>query len=145
MLCSKLYRYSAIVTLTALCLSVASQADAAKNRPERARLGGVLIQNPTENPLSFQMRLGYEDAWTDYDVAPGQELQIVFELDRDGLVPAPNIRFDRIAGDNGLTLQDYELEFYEVQHQNDMTGFRYEFQYGPSGKTLDLYSVDVAY
>lgn len=138
---SKLSRISAFAALAIVC-AAASQAEAAKNRPERQRLGGVVLMNPTENPINFQMRLGYEDAWTDYVVESNQNLQITFELDRDGMVLAPNIRFDHVGGDDGLTYQDYELDFYEVEFEDDMTGFRYEFQYSASGKLIDLYSVD---
>ncbi len=139
---SKLSRISAFAVLAIVFTAAASEAEAAKNRPERQRMGGVVIMNPTENPLSFQMRLGYEDAWTDYVVEAGQDLQVFFDLDRDGTVLVPNMRFDRVAGDSRLTYQDYELEYYEIEYETDMTGFRYEFQYSDSGKTLDLFRID---
>jgi hypothetical protein len=142
MLTGKQIRFSSFVLLLGLCAAVATEAQASKNRPVQRRLGGIVMQNPTSNTIYFDMRLGYEDVWTEYEVLPGNDLQIWFELDPDGTVPVPNVRFDRIGGDANLTFQEYELEFYEVAYEDDMTGFRYEFQYGPSGKTLDLYSID---
>src|SRR5688572_10929535 len=99
MLTGKQFRISAVVMLMGMFAAAATEAEASKNRPEQRRLGGVVIQNPTENTIYFQMRLGYEDAWTDYEVLPGDNLQVWFELDRDGLVLAPNLRFDRVGGD----------------------------------------------
>jgi hypothetical protein len=141
MFLSRHFRVSTIAALALVC-AAASQAEAAKNRPVRERLGGVVIMNPTENPIYFQMRLGTENEWTDYVVESNQNLQIAFELDRDGLVSTPYMRFDRVGGDDRLSWQEYELDFYEIEYEDDMTGFRYEFQYSDSGKLIDLYSID---
>ncbi len=142
MLTGKLYKATAVAMLAVLCSAAATEAQASKNRPGSDRLGGVVIQNPTSNTIYFQMRLGYDDAWTDYEVAAGQNLQVWFELDRNGTVQAPNLRFDHIGGDGRVSYKTYELDFYEVEYTDDMTGFRYEFQYDSRGRRLDLYSID---
>ena len=142
MLNSKLSRISAIAALAIVCAAAASEADAAKNRPDRLRLGGIVFINWTENPIYFQFRLADEEEWTEYVVEADSDYQLVFDLDQDGMVGVPNIRFDSVGGDDLVTYQEYELEFYEVESEDDMTGFRYEFQYDDSGELIELYSVD---
>ncbi len=142
MLNSNLSRVSVIAALAIVCAAAASEAEAGKNRPDRLRLGGIVFENPTENPIYFQFRLEDEDEWTDYDVNSEEDYQLVFDLDRDGTVPPPHIRFDSVGGDDVVTYQEYELDFYEVESEDDMTGFRYQFQYDASGELIDLYSVD---
>jgi len=54
------------------------------------------------------------------------------------------IRFDRVGGDNGVTLQEYRLQFHAVGYagfgarQNKTEPKRYVLRYAPNGRDLDL-------
>jgi hypothetical protein len=127
----------ALAIITLLCGVVASEAHA-----ESGRYGAVCIHNPTDNVLSFQMRLGNTGPWEDFEVAPMIWQTVYFDLDHNGRAYPPQIRFDYVAGDGCFSERVYELEFYEVTAPNWHEGFDYEFEYNTAGDRLDLYKLD---
>ncbi len=130
-------RALALAIITLLCGAAASEAQAGSGRH-----GAVCIHNPTDNVLTFQMRLGNSGPWDDFEVTPMLWQTVYFDLDHNGLAHSPQIRFDYVAGDGCFSERVYELDFYEVTSLNWHEGLDYEFEYNTAGDRLELYKLD---
>ena len=106
------------------------------------RYGAIVIRNPTSITQHFQMRLGDQGPWSDFHVPPNTDHSVHFDLDSNGRAYAPNICFDCVAGDDCVTVQYYELDFYEISGPYPGDGKPYRFEYNDAGNRLDLYEVD---
>src|SRR2546423_8146505 len=105
--------------------------------------GAFSIENTTGVSIPYQYRWGEHNQWKSLTLASGKVETHNYPLgsDRNGKVPTPYIRFDRIGGDKAFTGQEYRIEFHAVRYagygskQNQAEPKRYVFRYGPDGRS----------
>ena len=108
--------------------------------------GAYSIENATGITISYQYRWGDRHEWKKMTLKSGVTETHSYPLgeDRNGKAPTPYIRFDRIGGDNGVTIQEYKLQFHAVGYagygprENRTAPKRYVFRYAANGRDLDL-------
>jgi len=101
------------------------------------RWGAVVIRNPYEVAIPFQMRVGTEGPWKDYTVAVRTEYVFHFPLDQNGRSLLPHIRFQNGKG----AIKTYSLPFYEVNIAATHLGKPYKFEYNAQ-TGWDLYTAE---
>jgi hypothetical protein len=108
--------------------------------------GAFTIENATGITIHYQYRWGDKHEWKKMALRSGAIERHSYPLgeDRNKKVPTPYVRFDRIGGDNGVTFQEYRMQFHAVGYagygprQNKTEPKRYVFRYAENGRDLDL-------
>ena len=114
-----------------------SQADLPSYR------GAFSIDNQTGVTLHYQVKWGEKNAWKSIDLPTGRTETHSHPLE-NGRAPTPYVRFDKVAGDNRFTEQEYRMEFYRVGYAgygartNPTQPKKYVFRFSPDGKRLDI-------
>ena len=75
--------------------------------------GAFSITNQTGVTLHYQVKWGEKSAWKSIEVRNGVTETHSCPLE-NGRAPTPYVRFDKVAGDNRFTEQEYRMEFYRV-------------------------------
>jgi hypothetical protein len=123
--------------LTILGLVAAGLAGVASNAAQagETQYGAVVINNPSDNVLHYQMRWG-DGAWSNVCLQPHTDMTHWMQLDCHGRADVPEVRFVDTHGCRKV----YSLDFYATCHPNDQTAKMYSFQYSRNGRNLDLYA-----
>jgi hypothetical protein len=108
--------------------------------------GAFSIENETGVTIPYQVRWGDKHPWKPISLASGHTERHSYPLgdDRNGKAPTPYVRFDRVAGDGGVTLKEYRMEFYAVGYAgfgaktSNTEPKRYFFKYSADGRSLDI-------
>ncbi len=115
---------------------VAAVALASANAVDAQQKASIVIYNPTENPLIFEVKWPGGD-WKRYTVPSRQESAHWFNLVGSERPGAPQVRFDYICGDPGVDYKTYTLDYYVVD--DAFRGRTYFFRYDSTGRYLDLH------
>jgi hypothetical protein len=108
--------------------------------------GAYSIENTTGVTIHYEYRWGDKQPWKKMTLRSGVIETHSYPLgdDPNKRVPTPYVRFDRIGGDNGVTLQEYKMQFHAVGYagfganQNRTEPKPYVFRYASNGRNLDL-------
>lgn len=108
--------------------------------------GAFSIENSTGVTIEYQYRWGNRHPWQTMVLRSGRIGQHSYPLGEDPhkKVPTPYVRFDRIAGDGILTIQEYKMSFHAVGYagygarQNSAQPKRFVFRFAANGRDLDL-------
>lgn len=108
--------------------------------------GAYSIENATGITIRYQYRWGNKQEWKEMTLRSGAVEIHYYPLGEDPkkMVPTPYIRFDRIGGDNQVTIQEYRMQFYAVGYagygprQNKTEPKRYIFRFAANGRDLEL-------
>lgn len=128
----------ALVSVTAQERTGTSQADLPSYR------AAYSIENTTGVTIPYECRWGKDGKWEKMSLRTGITKTHWYPLDRDGRAPTPYVRFDRIGGDNGVTIQEYRMAFHAVGYagygpaENKTEPVRYVFSYAANGRDLNL-------
>ena len=101
--------------------------------------GEFVIHNPTGFDVGYSVRWG-EGPWASYKIPPRYQRRHWHKLDANGRAPRPELKFDKRAGDDRVTLKTYEMKFGRVGN-TPSTGpvnqaIQYEFV--ANGNLIDL-------
>ena len=110
--------------------------------------GAFSIENQTGVMIPYSVRWGDRSPWKSISLESGRIETHRYPLgeNRNGRVPTPYVRFDRIGGDNHFTPKEYRMEFYAVGYAgfgsktNNSQPKKYFFKYAADGKSLDILS-----
>ncbi len=108
--------------------------------------GAFSITNQTGVTLHYQVKWGEKSAWKSIEVRNGVTETHSCPLE-NGRAPTPYVRFDKVAGDNRFTEQEYRMEFYRVGYAgygaqaNRSEPKKYIFKFSADGKRLDINSL----
>lgn len=142
----KLLCGGAMAALIAL-VSVAAQERVGTSQADLPNYRGAYsIENKTGVTISYDYRWGNKSEWKKMTLKSGAIETHWYPLgeDRNKKVPLPYVRFDRIGGDNGVTLKEYRMEFHAIGYagygprENKSEPMRYVFRYAANGRDLDL-------
>lgn len=97
----------------------------------------ITIDNPTNNPVYYQVRWGNGD-WVSYRLSPHSYRNHYYELNDNGLAPSPYIRFDYLLSDGMVSYRSYHLGFYDSYTTGYWQGKVYKFRVMGYGDILDL-------
>jgi len=97
------------------------------------------ICNPTKVHIYYQVRWGNGD-WDETCLAPGKAMIHFEELDEEGCVNKPEIRFDRIAGDQCVTYKTLAPQVHRSHRTDDAKP--HHFRFSPCGTKLSLFAGD---
>src|SRR3954468_15026776 len=75
--------------------------------------GSFVISNPSNVAIHYQVRWGNGD-WQTVCIYPGEVRWHYYEIDENGQVPTPSVRFDCIAGDEDITYRVYNVDVYQT-------------------------------
>lgn len=105
--------------------------------------GAFSIDNQTGVTLHYQVKWGEKSAWKSIEVRTGHTEMHSYPLE-NGRAPTPYVRFDKVAGDNRFTEQEYRMEFYRVGYAgfgantSNTEPKKYVFKFSADGKRLDI-------
>ena len=119
--------------LLAAALTVAATLTASAAPARAADMYALItIDNPTANPIHYQVKWGSDGDWKSYTLQPGEFANHAYPLDDDDRAPPPYIRFDN--GDDIMV--KYHLGFYTSSKWGHDRGKQYAFHV--QGSTLVL-------
>lgn len=109
-------------------------------------IGAYTIENATGITIYYDYRWGNKSQWKRMALRSGATERHFYHLgaDRNAKAPTPYVRFDRIGGDNGVTFQEYRMEFHAIGYagygprENKTEPRRYVFRFAANGRDLDL-------
>src|SRR5207253_9486382 len=81
-----------------------------------------ILENATGTTIHYQYRWGDKHEWKKMELRSGAIEKHTYPLgeDRNKKVPTPYVRFDRIGGDNSVTLQRSEEHTSELQSRGHL-------------------------
>ena len=108
--------------------------------------GAFSIENTTGTVIHYQYRWGDKHPWKPMTLGTGRIETHRYPLggDRNARVPTPFVRFDRIGGDNAVTMKEYRMQFHAVGYagygpaRNTTEPKHYVFVYAANGRDLDI-------
>ena len=108
--------------------------------------GAYTIENATGITIHYQYRWGNSSEWKRMTLGSGATEKHFYPLgaDPNKKVPTPYVRYDRVGGDSGVTLQEYKMEFHAVGYagygprQNRTQPKRYVFRFAANRRDLVL-------
>jgi hypothetical protein len=124
-------RFLAPAALAIVALTAAAPAATAGG------LAMITIDNPTDNPVFYQVKWG-DGEWTRHRLSPGAFRNHYHSLDDLGRAPAPKLRFDYILNDGEVTYRTYNLGFYASYTTGYRQGKVYRFRTAGRGDILEL-------
>jgi len=101
--------------------------------------GAFSVCNPTKVHIYYQVRWGNGD-WDETCLAPGKAMIHFEESDEEGCVNKPEIRFDRIAGDDYVTYKTHAPHVYKAHCIEDAKP--HHFKFSPCGTKVSLFASD---
>ena len=109
-------------------------------------LGAYTIENTTGITIHYQYRWGNKHEWKKMALGSGAIERHWYPLGEHSntRVPTPYVRFDRIGGDDSVTLQEYRMEFHAIGYAgygprvNKTEPKRYFFRFAQNGRDLEL-------
>ena len=107
--------------------------------------GAFSIENSTGVTIPYEYKWG-NGPWKHMSLQSGHTETHSYPLgdNRNGRVPPPYVRFDRVGGDGQFTPKEYHMQFYAIGYggygsQANNTGpKKYYFKYADDHKTLDI-------
>ena len=129
-------RFLTLLAIGGLTFGLLGVASGSARADDCRPVAGVVINNPTDNQVSYQFRWG-NGAWTNFTLAPGQSWYHYIDM-HHGRAPTPSIRFDNAQG---RTVR-YDLDFYKVTSDTLADGDPYNFDWPDDGQRLDLFTAD---
>jgi hypothetical protein len=111
----------------------------AQAQPGRTDYAIVTIRNPRSVTVNYQIKWGAGN-WESFSVSPGFSRYHAFPVDAAGRAPRPQIRFDYILGDGGVTYKTYSLNTYTSSRLSVDSGKPHVFRDDSTGRFLDLYT-----
>lgn len=135
------------ITMTGLItlVSIAAQERVGTSQADLPNYRGAYsIENKTSVTIPYEYRWGNKGQWKKMSLRSGVVETHFCPLGQDGKAPIPYIRFDRIGGDNSVTVKEYRMEFHAIGYagydpgQNKTEPKRYVFRYAANGRDLDL-------
>jgi hypothetical protein len=111
--------------------------------------GAFSIENATGVTIRYQVRWGNQHKWQPMVLESGHIKTHSYPLGENPnkAVPIPYVRFDRIGGDNSVTVQEYRVRFHAVGYagygprENKTEPKRYVFRFSAGGRLLELYAM----
>ena len=95
------------------------------------------IRNRTGVTIPYQIKWSNDNNWESFSLSTGF-ISMHWSSGQQILSGYPRIRFDHIAGDQGVTYRTYKLETVQFSGNNDHAPIYY-FQYNRLGNMLDLF------
>jgi hypothetical protein len=103
------------------------------------------IENKTGVTIHYEVKWGNHE-WKPVTLRSGYTETHSYPLDNNGKAPSPYVRYDKIGGDNAITLQEFHVTFFAVGYAgygpkaNTARAKRYYFEYAADHRTLTLWA-----
>ena len=103
------------------------------------------IENKSGVAIPYEVKWGNHD-WKKVTLQKGHTETHSYPLDSNGKAPSPYVRYDKIGGDNAITLQEFHVSFFAVGYAgygpkaNTAGPKKYYFEYAADHKTLTLFA-----
>jgi hypothetical protein len=136
----------AMAALIALAPIAAAQERTGTSQADLPNYSGAYtIENATGITIYYDYRWGNKSEWKTMALRSRATEKHSYPLgaDRNAKAPTPYVRFDRIIFDNGVTFQEYKMEFHAVggggygATENKTGPKRYVFSFAANGRDLD--------
>jgi len=127
---------TAALLLAVVCLAASPSVILAGNYE---CYGAFSVCNTSKIHIYYQVRWA-GGTWDETCLAPGKTMVHFDELDEDGCVNRPEIRFDRIVGDDCVTYKTLALKVYQAHCKSDAKPHYFKFSH--CGTKLSLLASD---
>lgn len=135
----------AVTTLATTVPSVAAEKTGTSTADAASLQGEFVVENPTDQPIPYQMKWGSKGEWKSYTLEPGHRRRHWYPLDGKGEAPIPYVRWDNDGGDGSkVTTTTQEVNFGRVGYTgynakgNVNEAIHYQFKYRKDGRHIDL-------
>ena len=106
--------FIAVLSAGAVAPAAAQEKVGTSTSDESVNYAAFSIHNSTTGTLYYQVRWGEKGQWKETKILTGQTYEHRYRLNAKGEFFGPQIRFDRVVGDNKYTNEYYDLDTKQI-------------------------------